>query len=200
MSNAKTYLFTFTITPVQSFISQARKTKDLFAGSAILSDLMRALIQEALEEGSTIILPQDERIVSNKILLKIEDENKVKSLGERLEKYVVNEAVIRDFFDLFWVAEELGEEYSASYKKLEHNLGAIKNLRSFKQMSQESGRKCSLCGERNGLYYNSDKRPKYIVKKAIRVADTQIKENETVLNVTKDSLNLDGVIEVETYQ
>lgn len=36
------YLFLFTIGPVQSFIAQARKTHDLFAGSKIISDLIDA--------------------------------------------------------------------------------------------------------------------------------------------------------------
>lgn len=40
------YLFLFTIGPVQSFISQARKTKDLWAGSRILSDLIKAAIEK----------------------------------------------------------------------------------------------------------------------------------------------------------
>ncbi|NPA53826.1 MAG: hypothetical protein GXO21_04085 [Aquificae bacterium] len=35
------YLFIFTITPVQSFIAQARKTRDLHAGSRILSELIK---------------------------------------------------------------------------------------------------------------------------------------------------------------
>ncbi|NTW88345.1 MAG: hypothetical protein HGB26_04300 [Desulfobulbaceae bacterium] len=34
--SAQQYLFLFTIGPVQSFIAQARKTRDLYAGSAIL--------------------------------------------------------------------------------------------------------------------------------------------------------------------
>jgi len=37
MNTKKNYLFNLTITPVQSFISQARKTEDLFVGSKILS-------------------------------------------------------------------------------------------------------------------------------------------------------------------
>jgi CRISPR-associated protein Cmr2 len=52
-----------------------------------------------------------------------------------------------------------------------------------------------LCGERNGLFYNNDKRPKYIVKKATRVIDAQIKENETVclLCYTKRKCEINNV-------
>ena len=43
MENKK-HLFLFTIGPVQSFISQARKTQDLHTGSRILSELIKAAI------------------------------------------------------------------------------------------------------------------------------------------------------------
>ena len=39
MMTKKKYLFLLTITPVQDFISQARKLKDLFGGSDILSKM-----------------------------------------------------------------------------------------------------------------------------------------------------------------
>ncbi|MFZ5591435.1 MAG: type III-B CRISPR-associated protein Cas10/Cmr2 [Bacillota bacterium] len=39
------YLFLYTITPVQNFIAQARKTRDLFAGSQLLSELIQTAIQ-----------------------------------------------------------------------------------------------------------------------------------------------------------
>lgn len=37
--SGSSYLFLFTIGPVQSFIAQARKTRDLYAGSKILGGL-----------------------------------------------------------------------------------------------------------------------------------------------------------------
>lgn len=39
------YLFLYTITPVQNFIAQARKARDLFAGSQLLSELIQTAIQ-----------------------------------------------------------------------------------------------------------------------------------------------------------
>jgi CRISPR-associated protein Cmr2 len=48
------------------------------------------------------------------------------------------------------VAVELSDNYQESYKNLERNLGAVKNLRTFSQEGQIAGhQKCSLCGERN---------------------------------------------------
>ncbi len=60
-----THLFLFTLGPVQSFIAQARKTQDLYAGSAILSDLIRAGIAVFKHEFAAIeykiIFPGKER-------------------------------------------------------------------------------------------------------------------------------------------
>ncbi len=47
------YLFLFTIGPVQSFIEQARKTRDLFAGSQILSELTHEAMKMVAEQNST---------------------------------------------------------------------------------------------------------------------------------------------------
>ena len=161
MSN---YLFTLTITPVQSFISQARKPKDLFAGSEILSTIIRKSIERAKEKyPAKMIFPQDTEFVSNKFVLKLED-NDPKKLGEDLEEFINKECinlifkktnkcdmVFYNFFQVFWVAVKLDDSnYKESYKKLEQSLGAVKNLRTFTQKSQQKGKeKCSLCGERN---------------------------------------------------
>ncbi|MBD3840202.1 MAG: hypothetical protein IE878_07495, partial [Epsilonproteobacteria bacterium] len=159
----KTYLFTLTISPVQSFIAQARKSKDLFAGSEILSKLMGKVLETfSVEER---IFPQTKEAVSNKIVVKLSDktEKQIKEIGEKLEKQINNDflnavfketqcydSALKDFFQVFWVAVELKENYQESYKQLERNLGAVKNLRTFSQNPQPSGKaKCVLCGERN---------------------------------------------------
>ncbi|MFZ2969462.1 MAG: type III-B CRISPR-associated protein Cas10/Cmr2 [Sulfuricurvum sp.] len=157
------YLFTLTISPVQSFIAQARKSQDLFAGSEILSQLMGKVLETFTVEER--IFPQDEKAVSNKIVVKLSDktEKQIKEIGEKLEKQINNDflnaifketkcydSALKDFFQVFWVAVELKENYQESYKQLERNLGAVKNLRTFSQNPQPSGKaKCVLCGERN---------------------------------------------------
>jgi len=164
MSNKQIYLFTLTITPVQSFISQARKAKDLFAGSEILSSLMRETINKFKEDGE-IIFPQNTDFVSNKFVGKLnKTEEEVKKIGEELEKKINSKFInsiftetcqysrsLENFFNVFWVAVELEDDnYQKSYKKLEQNLGAVKNLRTFIQIGQLAGKsKCVLCGERN---------------------------------------------------
>ena len=157
------YLFTLTITPVQSFISQARKTKDLFAGSEILSALIRKSLESLNQEK--IIFPQDRKFVSNKFVAKLENktEEDIKKIGQELEEKIHNSFIntifkstnicdnhLENFFKIYWVAVELEDDYKSTYKKLEQNLGAIKNLRNFKQETQLKGfQKCSICGERN---------------------------------------------------
>ena len=61
--NNTQHLLLFTISPVQSFIAQARKTGDLYAGSLILSDLINFAINKANE-----LNPSFELIFPNKDL------------------------------------------------------------------------------------------------------------------------------------
>ncbi len=80
---------------------------------------------------------------------------------------------LKDFFDddtlkqwkdIFGLAEKYGEHpprvgmlYQLLYTALEKSHGAIKNQRGFEQVVEE-GRKCSVCGERNVMFYlESDK-------------------------------------------
>ena len=48
----KKHLFLFTISPVQAFIAQARKAQDLYAGSRLLSDLVRFSIDTFFKKTS----------------------------------------------------------------------------------------------------------------------------------------------------
>lgn len=164
-----TYLFALTITPVQSFISQARKTKDLYYSSLILSDLMMATLEKVKEQKGEIIFPQNNSGISNKLIAKFVDktDEEIKGIGKEFEDGV-NKAFItlvfkatntcdnglNNFFKVFWTAQNLAK---GGYKQLEQNLSAIKNLRTFSQNTQEVGKsKCVLCGERN-VYGEDDK-------------------------------------------
>jgi CRISPR-associated protein Cmr2 len=86
---------------------------------------------------------------------------------------------LKDFFtddkinkwkELYKFANEKGEYppnigflYQLFYTALEKSMGARKNLREFEQ-KQEEGRKCSLCGERNVLFYRDEENPFLIIK------------------------------------
>lgn len=93
------HLIIFTIGPVQSFIAQARKTQDLFAGSRILSELARQayeLIEEKSgEENIELIFPafydiDDNPITSNPnrfaVQLKGFAADKIQKLCEEVRK------------------------------------------------------------------------------------------------------------------
>ena len=98
MTNTKTnILFLFNIPSVQSFIFQARKARDLFAGSEILSDLCKAGIEAARgmdEYNPDLIFPirQEERdSVPNRFLIRfsnIENEENLIQIGKDIEKTV----------------------------------------------------------------------------------------------------------------
>jgi len=172
------YLLTLTIANVQHFIAQARTSRDLFAGSAIVSNLMKAVLgsEVLVSHNAQIIFPyfgsevstspnnEDKSSFPNKMICKIETtEDKIKKIGKALEACINQECMmtilettqkgdrsLNNFFQVYWVAVELDDDYQSSYKQLEKNLGAIKNLRTFHQEGQVAGvQKCSLCGQRN---------------------------------------------------
>ncbi|MEW5822123.1 MAG: type III-B CRISPR-associated protein Cas10/Cmr2, partial [Cyanobacteriota bacterium] len=162
------HLLLFTIGPVQSFIAQARKTQDLYAGSKLLSDLIECAIK-ALPQGSEVIFPaKNIQSKPNRFLAVIN--NADLTIGKAIEKTVKDKFLeitnnsygnkplnfddqIKNFLDINWVILPYEEEkYKETYKEIEKTLGAIKNVRAFNQLD-ELGRKCSLCGERNVLFY-----------------------------------------------
>ncbi len=88
-------LFLFTISPVQSFIAQARKSQDLFAGSKLLSNLCRTAIVkfDSLYPSSEIIFPanwkNDNAALPNRFLavIDITADDRLK-LGKDIEEVV----------------------------------------------------------------------------------------------------------------
>jgi len=175
------YLFIFTIGPVQSFIAQARKTQDLYAGSYLLSYLTDHAIDKLKLKATSceIIFPYEHlKSKPSRFTASIETED-VKRLGNELKQCVMDEfesiadagvgivkrgvltsfkQQIRNHLQVTWVALPLEEEkYPTMYRDLEANLYAVKNVRKFEQLV-ESGRKCSLCGERDVLFYRGMKR------------------------------------------
>ena len=65
---------------------------------------------------------------------------------------------IKNFFELYWVVSgRCSEEYKDWYAQTGTRLASIKNCRVFDQVD-ESGRKCSLCGERE-IFHNGKNDP-----------------------------------------
>jgi len=90
---------------------------------------------------------------------------------------------INNWKELYKFANEKGEYppnigflYQFFYTALEKSMGARKNLRKFEQ-KQEEGRKCSVCGERNVLFFRERKNENKF-KRYNRDAINLINENE----------------------
>ncbi len=64
MNNQEQY-FHFTLGPVQGFVSQARRTRDFWAGSFILSWLAAVAIQAVRHQGGTVEFPQPDEDYMN---------------------------------------------------------------------------------------------------------------------------------------
>ena len=180
------HLFLLTVTPVQSFIAAARKTQDLYAGSYILSHLSRTVMDRAVNRyGARIMFPnKDIESLPNRVLAVLEtgeDPEELRKIGQDLEetirlelaamaKHLVQELKLSEkqnkkllkqlesYFQIYWIFHPLdGLSYPKAYKKIEAAMGSIKNVRTFGQLA-ETGRKCSITGEHNVLFYRKDKK------------------------------------------
>lgn len=189
------HLFRFSISPVQSFIEQARKAQDLYAGSCILSKLAREAAEEAERQGIKLVFPQlntDElpsfpnrftgRLngnVSNEEL-----QAKGKAVEEKVKAVFRDEAEkaskkagyendppknfwsqIESHLDINWLFVPYGDSgvnYKTAFARADALLAAVKNTRFISNPSPEAGRKCSLDGERNALFFGRGSNKKYI--------------------------------------
>jgi len=191
MSQGKKHLFLFTIGPVQSFIFQARKTQDLYAGSQLLCELVRKATQELRSKCPNVefvfphadVVTKTNASIPNRFLAVIDVD--ARQLGEHLEEHIrdkykklayktlescfLDQSVtgfdkqIDDFLDIHWAAvayEENKDSYEKKYTQIENLLGATKNTRYFNQL-KETGRKSSLSGERNALFYHFNSTDKF---------------------------------------
>jgi len=186
MSNTKNYLFLLTISPVQSFIAQARKTQDLYAGSRILSELVKVGMNEFNFDNDIIFPKSKGNSLPNRFIAKFTGTpDEARKKGEDVKKVIqkkwksiadttligtsyadgFNEQ-IKQHLDIHWAFEEIKEEednYKKAYKNIESLIGAIKNVRPFEQYSYngigEQGRKCSIDGQNNALFFGYDTKP-----------------------------------------
>jgi CRISPR-associated protein Cmr2 len=175
------HLFLFTIGPVQGFIAQARKTRDLYAGSQILSALVAEGMRAFKKEFPTgkVIFPapseKDGASLPNRFIGKVNAEpTELKEKAEAVQRAVEakwmkiaeqslkdagvdprsprSEAQIKALLDIHWVFNKIENDYAEAYKELERLGGAVKNIRQFEQL-YEAGRKCSVDGTNNALFY-----------------------------------------------
>lgn len=121
-------LFLFTISPVQSFIAQARKAQDLYAGSKLLSDLCRTAIRKTIElyPKADIRFPaiwdNEDSALPNRFLAEIEmEENQMSQLGQGVEESVRIEfiSIARDIYRKNAKSVEMPDAYM---RQLEEHL------------------------------------------------------------------------------
>ncbi|PSJ75859.1 type III-B CRISPR-associated protein Cas10/Cmr2 [Sphingobacteriales bacterium UPWRP_1] len=175
------YLFLFTISPVQSFIAQARKTQDLYAGSRILSELTKTAAQEAEAKNISLVFPREIQVGNNSFPNRfigtitgnfsneqlqqkgqqIEDKAKTtfKDYAAQALKDVKLTAPdgfyeqIEAHLDINWLFLPITDnDYRAAYQQIEPFMASLKNVRIIDNKNPEAGRKCSLDGERNALF------------------------------------------------
>lgn len=170
---SKNYIFSLTITPVQSFIAQAKSIKDFYSGSQIVSELIQELLKSfPIQED--IIFPTNSNIVSNKIIAKIDIENQekiVKQLQETMSSFLSLKALyngitlesdskeikqLQDVFKLFYTSLKIKDSYKSSYLEVEKNLSIIKNLRPFHQINSKNI--CYVCGVRESFCKDKENR------------------------------------------
>ena len=174
-------MFLYTVGPVQSYIEQAVKLHDLYAGSRILSSLIKTALEIISSvSDNKIIFPYYEKDKQEKIIsfpnrcVAIIDSNDISAFADALdnevkekykgdilqkfrgEKADVAKRQLEEHLKTFWVAIPYKKDssYTEQYKKLESSMGAIKNIRYFEQSLNFSSnsKKCSICGERIALF------------------------------------------------
>lgn len=224
---SKQYLFLFTIGPVQSFIKQARKTRDLYAGSQMLSELVaegiEACKQSAKAHEAVVVrifprFKQSDKPESlpNRFIVKIDFQTEpsatqLRALASNSEggvehavrecfRKMVKEALknagvttppkgfwqqIAQHLDIHWAFQPVGTDgYKSAYLALERLLGSVKNVRPFGQYQYqdgvpfgERGRKCSLDGENNALFFGHGSNKNHMNHNGVVVIETA-NENE----------------------
>ena len=173
------WVLIFSLGPVQSFIAEARRTGDLWAGSKLLVELARAA---AIETGGVSVYPAREALedksanVPNKFVVIVDDpkavaeraEKKAREVWERFASNALTNSGLKfdDHVDLiqkrqrdehlefYWVAAEIKEgNYIEAYKLAARALDARKRTRTFEQVA-EDGPKDSLSGQRSALPFD----------------------------------------------
>ncbi len=191
-----THLFLFNLTPVQSFISQARKTQDLWAGSRMLSAFVGKVYEAIKREGGTVIFPSKKsdsmpnrilaeftfdtnvnlKIKGQEIAKAVEDEikklkdtalAKIKKDGGDISKIeTAFEAQLKDYFSTFWVFVPVENNNYADAYDKADRLLGAVKNSRTFTQNPEQGRKCSLSGEQNALVFNKAPLPSFAVNVA----------------------------------
>ncbi|MDR0407676.1 MAG: type III-B CRISPR-associated protein Cas10/Cmr2, partial [Campylobacteraceae bacterium] len=196
------YLVVFSITPVQAFIARARKLRDFYAGSKILSYL--ASVGFNAIKGEKLYPSADSNSMPNKFVFSIdaEDTKQVKSEMGRIEEVIknawleladitgVSKNCVDDYWNYSWAAVPYKKNYKEAHSKVQKLLAAMK-LKPHKIRKSQAGEKCHLCGE-NSVWkeFDADKKDKReklcgvcTIKRDLPDLKTSIPKNHQLLNL-----------------
>lgn len=175
------HLMIFSIGPVQDFIATARRSRDLWYGSWMLSELSRAAAKQVVEHPGSLVFPVNpESIlnVPNKIVAIVEGEPK--SFGDQVRGAVsarmnelgkdafdqvkantynkpLAEEQIKGLPEFYWVSVPLDEnDYAGTRNQAEALLAARKVTRNFMQALGDNVPKSSLDGARESVIPESE--------------------------------------------
>ena len=172
-------LLRFTVSPVQTFIAEARRTADLYAGSRILAELVRAAARSLQEAGADLIYPAnlDAGDPPNVIVARVpwEDAEQLAQqataalqarwqafadealttlrglvdLDEKLERQWRSQ--VADLWEVYWAAARIeNDDYATAFGRSQAGVAALKKTRVFVQHA-EAGAKDTLSGNRAAL-------------------------------------------------
>lgn len=174
-------MFIFTFGPVQSFITTARRTQDLWAGSRLLSHLAEVAISTAVEDlGVELLYPARTPFGSlpeslpNKLVGRVSDRGVPSAVAQDVhDEWLRMAQAVKDYFsrlapadgwqetwerqvhqwlETYWVLSSGDlENYGSAYSQAKRALSARKLTRGFTPI-QEPGNKCTLCGDREALH------------------------------------------------
>jgi CRISPR-associated protein Cmr2 len=220
MSNA---ILIFTFSPVQSFITEARRTADLYTGSQILVELAKAAGKVLIghTDKKQLIYPSElSQDVPNKLVACVPWDNceaiaektrtaLLKRWGELAKEARDNFEKIKKPFDesiwqrqmaddylweTYWSAASLeGRDYKTAYQEAERALTAVKFTRPFKQV-EELGFKDTLSGKRQALCPSDLDGQKYWLAIGKEPSITPIKIRPSAENHPRERLDAIGLV------
>ncbi|HMP26272.1 MAG TPA: type III-B CRISPR-associated protein Cas10/Cmr2, partial [Saprospiraceae bacterium] len=205
-----THLFLFTLGPVQSFIAQARKTQDLYAGSRLLSVLTDTAIKTVQHNGGNILFPKpDLASLPNRFIAKVDlPEKDLQGFGKKIEDAVraeweriaynglLEQALkvknftvpngfkeqIRQHLEIYWVFTPIKDEPNGYQKAFQEidRLLAGVKQTSYFEQNEEIGRKCSVDGQRNVKFYRRSQGQQFLGEDRIKETHLFATDNEIV--------------------
>ena len=139
MSAKTKYLFQLTIPSVQKLITASRKSHDLWAGSFIISSLLKEAVKPLKDkENIDFIFPHENLLeedkdeianVPNKILFTIEaSKDEIKELGQNLEKSIKSK--LKNLMRTKFIEEKIPKMKCGSKNLMEYQIfyASLKNI------------------------------------------------------------------------